>query len=130
MSVLDVLHLFALVGIPTGMLAGLVLGLPANRAEGLGGYAGLRRRAARLGHVAAVMLPLIGGFYALSFTVRHPGVDAPLLASLLFMGGAALLVLTLFLAAWRPLVRYVLPVPATAVLLGAGLFAVSLGGTP
>ena len=44
------------------VILGLVLGLPANKERGWGGYSGLRRRCARLGHIAGVMLPLIGGF--------------------------------------------------------------------
>jgi len=127
-SVLDILFSFAVAGLPVGMVLGLVLGLPANREDGgaLGGYAGLPRRAARLGHVAAIMLPLIAGFYALAFSVRLPGRDVPLLASSLWMGGAVGLVLTLFLTVRFPKVRYVLPLPATALVVAAGLFAFNL----
>jgi len=125
-SDLDILFAFALVGLPVGMILGLVLGLPANREEGLGGYAGLPRRAARLGHVAAIMLPLIAGFYALAFSVRLPGRDVPPWASSLWMGGAVGLVLTLFLTVRFPKARYVLPLPATALVVAAALFALAL----
>ena len=62
MSVLDLLRTYALLGIPVGLGLGLALGLVANRDDGWGGYGSFRRRAARLGHVAAVMLPLLAGY--------------------------------------------------------------------
>jgi len=72
MSVLEMLPAYALLGIPLGLGIGLALGLVANRDDGWGGYGSFRRRSARLGHIAAVMLPLLAGFYALS--VRPDGL--------------------------------------------------------
>ncbi len=125
MSVLDFLPLYALVGIPAGLLLGLGLGLVARREDGWGGYGSFTRRSARLGHVASIALPLLAGFYALALEA-WPG--DPLLASWgagLWMGGGVALVLVLFLTAWRHRFRFVLPLPALALVSGAALIAVS-----
>ena len=88
MSVYAWLKAFALVGVPAGLLLGLALGLVANRQDGWGGYGSLRRRAARLGHVAAVALPLLAGFYAVASGIFQVARIMP--TSVL---GAALIVL-------------------------------------
>jgi NhaP-type Na+/H+ or K+/H+ antiporter len=117
---------YALVGLPCGLVLGLALGLVARRERGWGGYGSFRRRAARLGHVAAVMLPLIGGFYALALG-PHPG-DLAQWAARLWIAGGVLLPVVLFLAAWRPRFQLLLPAPATALTLGsAGLALAYLG---
>jgi hypothetical protein len=124
MSSQELLRTFALAGIPVGLVLGLALGPVANRDAGWGGYASLRRRAARLGHVAAVMLPLLGGFYGSTLS----GTAAPALAlaaGWAWVAGSALLVLVLFATAWRPAWRYALPVPASSLVLAAALFAVA-----
>jgi len=129
-TVSDALFTYAFLGLPAGLLLGLGLGLVArNGADGWGGYASFRRRAARLGHVSVVMLPLIAGFYALA--LQHwlpPGEPTPLLAwwaAWLWIGGGSLLPVTLFLAAWRPRLQLTLPVPATALTAGAAAFALA-----
>ena len=125
-SVLGPLLRYAVIGLPLGLLSGLLLGLVANRSDGWGGYGSLRRRAARLGHIAAVMLPLIAGVYAL--LGRAGGVD-PLLAGWavpLWIAGGWSLVGVLFLTAWRPALRYLLALPATALTSASVLFAMAL----
>jgi hypothetical protein len=122
---------YALIGLPVGLLSGLLLGVVANRERGThdaGGwrsYASFRRRAVRLGHVAAIMLPLLGGFYALALGTW--GADSSVLpwAAGLWIVGGALLVSVLIVTAWFPLVRYVLPLPALALTTAAVLFALA-----
>ena len=100
-----------------GLILGLALGLVARREDGWGGYGSFRRRAARLGHIAAVMLPLIGGFYALAL----PATDGALVrwgAGLWVLGGVGLPIV-LFAAAFLPRLRFALPVPASACVVGA-----------
>ena len=126
MSVLSPLVTYALVGLPVGLLTGMLLGPIANRVGGMGGYDSLRRRAARLGHVAAVMLPLIAGFYALAFQAWGlPNALVAWAAPLWVYGGIAL-VAVLFGTAWRPRVRYLLPLPATALTTAAILLALGI----
>ncbi|MHC5011696.1 MAG: hypothetical protein ACYTG6_12245 [Planctomycetota bacterium] len=126
MSVLDTLSGFALAGLPVGLFLGMALGPVAHRPDGGGGYASLSRRAARLGHVASVMLPLIAGFYALA--AGAGSWDAALLAWAvpLWIGGAVVLVAVLFATAFRPGLRVVLPVPATALAAASVLFALGI----
>jgi len=125
MSVLEWMKTFALAGVPAGLLLGLTLGLVANRREGWGGYGSLRRRAARLGHVAAVALPLLAGFYALAGGAWPHDPSLYAWGARLWIGGATLLVAVLFLTAAVPCVRYALPIPALAVTGGAAAFALS-----
>jgi hypothetical protein len=127
-SVSDLLIAYAVLGIPVGLLAGLGLGLVARREEGWGGYGSFRRRAARLGHVAAVMLPVVAGFYGLA--LRAVPVEEPLsrVATWLWVIGSPSLAVALFAAAWRPRLVAALPAPALAVVAGASCFALALAG--
>ena len=126
MSATDALLHFAALGIPVGLMAGMGLSLVAQHDGGWGGYGSFRRRAARLGHVAAVMLPLMAGFYAL--VLQDFGNDPTWAGwgAWLWIAGGATLSLTLFGAAWRRALRWLLPIPATAVVAGAICLAVSL----
>jgi hypothetical protein len=125
MTPADALLTYALLGLPGGLVFGLVLGLVARRESGWGGYGSFRRRAARLAHVAAVMLPLIGGFYALVLDGHAASVEAAWLGVRLWIAGGVALPLVLVAAAWRPRVQLALPVPACAVVGGALAFALA-----
>lgn len=123
MNPLEALRTYALLGIPAGLGVGLALGLVARHEGGWGGYASFRRRAARLGHVAAVMLPVIGGAYA-TWLGGRPVAAGPLAwAAGLWIVGGPLLALALFVAAWRPSWRAAMVVPAVALTTASVLFA-------
>ena len=125
MDVVGALRAYAFLGIPVGLATGLALGLVARREGGWGGYASFRRRAARLGHICAVMLPVIAGGFSL---LLESGGFAPAAASwgaVLWIGGGIALALALFAAAWRPRLALLLPLPATAVVAASVAFAVS-----
>lgn len=125
MAPADALTTYAVLGLPAGLLLGLALGLVARREGGWGGYGSFRRRAARLAHVAAVMLPLIAGFYALVLGTRPAGLEMAWLGVWLWIAGGLGLPLVLVAAAWRPRLQLALPAPATAVLGGAVAFALA-----
>jgi hypothetical protein len=125
-SVLAPLVRFAAVGIAVGLVGGLPLGIIANRSGALGGYGSLRRRALRLGHVATIMLPLMAGFYALAGTTWGVSQALARWAVPLWISGACLLEAVLIGTAWRPRIRYLLPLPATALTAAALLFAMAL----
>ena len=128
MRPLELLTAYAFWGLPLGLVSGLCLGLVAQRDDGWGGYGSFRRRAARLGHVALVMLPVLAGVYALLLDGRAAS-PAPLAwATGLWVLGAPALCVVLFLAAWRPALRYVLPVPALALTAASILFACAYAG--
>lgn len=127
MSVHELLRAYALLGLPAGLLAGLALSLPAWRDGALGGYASFPRRALRLAHVAAVMLPVIAGVWCcLLRPDETPAVRAA--ARLWIAGGIALPLALAASAARRPLAPYVLPVPALALVAASVLFAVPFPG--
>jgi hypothetical protein len=126
MSFLDWLRSFALLGLPVGLVLGLWIGWAIRAEADAGGYASFRRRALRLGHVAAVMLPLIGGFYALLWHAFGGRAEPePWLGAAWALGGLALVVV-LFLAAWRPALRVLLPLPALVLTAASALFALRL----
>lgn len=129
MSVHYTLAAFALWGIPVGLTLGLALGLIARSEGGMGGYASFRRRAARLGHVAAVMLPALGGLYSLLLrAVSAPASGLAEAGACLWISGGIALPLCLFAAAWRPGLTILIPLPALAVLAGA--VALAAAGLP
>lgn len=132
MSVSDLLLGHAILGLPLGLLSGLVLGPVARRKDGWGGYGALARRAARLGHVAAVALPLVSGFYGL-LVRTHPGAQGlPAWVAWLWVGSAALLATALWVGAARVrLLPWLVTPPALGLLAGgvafAGVLAPALG---
>lgn len=128
MRPLELLTAYAFWGLPLGLVSGLCLGLVAQREGGWGGYASFRRRAARLGHVALVMLPVIAGVYALLLGERPVSTGPLAWAVGLWIPGSFALCATLFLAAWRPALRYALPLPALALSAAAILFACAYAG--
>jgi hypothetical protein len=125
MTPADVLLTYAVLGVPVGLVSGLGLGLVARHEAGWGGYGSFARRATRLAHVAAVMLPVIAGFYALLLGMQSAPRPVAWLGVRLWIAGGLGLPLVLALAAWRPRWRFVLPVPALAVVGGALAFAVT-----
>lgn len=133
MSVQEALRTYALAGVPAGLLLGLLLGLVARREDGWGGYASFPRRAARLGHVAAVMLPALAGLYAVLLGSGGDGrSDAACAESVcaawgagLWIAGGVLLPASLFVVARRPALAPAVSVPALVVTAGAVCLAVA-----
>ena len=101
-----------------GFLFGMVLGLRAEGEQWLGGYASLTRRYLRLAHVAFIALSLINVVYGEALgTVDLPN-HFKNVGSVLMIFGAAGVPLACISAAFFRKTRYVLPVPAMAVLIG------------
>lgn len=126
MHAVEALRAYALLGLPVGLVTGLVLALPAKDEAAWGGYGSFRRRAARLGHVCAVMLPVIAGVVSALFAqageARVLEASAATGARLWIAGGIAL-ALALFATAWRPRLRFLLPAPALCVVAGSVFLA-------
>lgn len=125
MTPIDALRTYALVGLPVGLFLGMALAAVARHEDGWGGYGSFRRRAARLGHICAVMIPVIAGAYATWLDGHAAPAAALSLASGLWIAGGIALCASLFVAAWRPALRAVLVLPAATVVAGAVLFAVA-----
>lgn len=124
------LRWYLFVGLPLGLLTGGALSLVAASPTGWGGYGSESRRAARLGHVATVMLPALGALYELQL---RSAAELPAWTSTvawLWIAGGVSLCLSLFLTAARPSWKAVLVLPATVVIVAAcGLGAAAvLGG--
>jgi hypothetical protein len=128
MSVQTLLRAYFLAGLPVGLLAGMALGLLARSEDpptdaGWTGYSSFERRAVRLAHVAAVMLPALAAVYASALDALPHDATLATWAAALWISGGAVLPIALAAAAWRrPLTPFV-PVPALAVSAGAVLFA-------
>lgn len=121
-SVYKALRAYAAVGIPCGLVFGLALGLVARKESGWGGYGSFTRRAVRLSHVAAVMLPALAAVYA-SLVGADATDAAALWGTRLWIAGGPLLVLSLALAGFRPRLAPVVALPAIACTAASVCFA-------
>ncbi|HZP25867.1 MAG TPA: hypothetical protein VFB90_02350 [Dehalococcoidia bacterium] len=110
-----------------GFLSGALMGLRFARAEWLGGYASLRRRLVRLGHIAFTALGFVNIGFALSLQAVPIGAPWREIASLSFIVGAGAMPLVCFLAAWRDQLRALFPVPVISLLLGVVSLLVGWG---
>ena len=128
MSVHEALRGYAFVGIPAGLLLGLVLGLVARREDGWGGYSSFARRAVRLAHVAAVMVPALGGVYALLLPETAAAAGAAVWGTRLWIAGGTALPLALVVAAFRPRLTPLVAPPALSLVAAAGAFAMAWFG--
>src|SRR5438132_4014557 len=99
-----------------GATSGATIGLFFHRDEWMGGYASLRRRMIRLGHIAFFGLGIINVLFALSVTaVPVP----PLCAGIASAGFRVSLVpmpASCFLMAWRKPFWRLFPIPVAAGL--------------
>lgn len=98
----------------TAFLIGAILGLFFHREDFLGGYASLRRRLLRLGHIALAALGMINVLYSLSSTASEP---ANRFASLGFIIGGVTMPAVCFLTAWRIGFRHLFFIPVSALLI-------------
>ena len=102
--------------VASAFATGAMVGLFFHREEFLGGYASLRRRLVRLGHIAQAAL----GMMNVLFSVSTPNTDsmAVRVASWGFIVGGLTMPLVCFLAAWKPLFRHLFFVPVVALFIG------------
>jgi hypothetical protein len=114
-------------GLPLGLLLGAALGPIAARDGGWGGYGSFRRRATRLAHVAAVMLPALAGLYAVALPAAALATPAAHAAAWLWSAGLLALPAALLVAAPRPrLAPWLVPAPAACLIAASAAFAFSL----
>lgn len=121
-----------LVLLPLGLLAGLAMSLYAFQPlvtppAGLDRYDDLPRRLLRLGHIAAIMLPLINIVVGPWIDRLALGRRARGLTSGLLLFGAAALPAALWIQAFRPEL-HLAALPAVAFTAGASILA--LGALP
>lgn len=112
-------------GMVAGALLGMTFGLWAESAEWAGGYAGFRRRALRLAHIAAFALGIINVLYGLCGSALA-NLPAPWLGQtgrVTMLLGAVLMPLVCLAVAWRRSLKYLFPIPATCLLTAVSLQA-------
>jgi hypothetical protein len=104
-----------------GFVSGMLLGLGFHRDEFLGGYASLRRRMLRLGHIALVALGALNVLFAQSAPRMklEPGVFV--LASNAWIAGGIAMPLCCALMAWRAGFRLLFALPVVCLILAASL---------
>lgn len=108
-----------------GFAAGAVIGLGFHHEAFLGGYASLRRRMVRLGHIALAALGMMNVIFALS-PWPEPGSAAAITASYAFAIGGISMPAACFLTAWRERFRHAFVVPVTALFVA--VICTYLGG--
>lgn len=109
-----------------GFISGMILGLRAEREQWLGGYASLTRRYLRLAHVAFVALSIINILYGKELgTINLPN-HLKVIGSALMIFGAVGVPLACISAALVRKTKYLLPVPAMAVLTGVVILLIGL----
>ncbi len=104
-----------------GFVSGMVLGLFFHGENWLGGYASLKRRMYRLGHISFFGLGVVNFIFAL--TVQNLSSVGPLasLASLAFIVGAITMPLCCVVMAHFPKAHLIFAVPVISLIAGGSL---------
>jgi len=109
-----------------GFLSGMILGIRSEGEQWLGGYASLKRRYLRLAHVAFVALSIINILYGKELGTIDLSNHLKNIGSALMIFGAAGVPLACISAAFVKKTRYLLPIPAFAVLIGVIILLIGL----
>ena len=113
----DINAISAWLCIAAGVVAGAIGGLFFHDERWLGGYGAWRRRMVRLGHIAFFGIGLLNLAYALTIRGLHWPAPPWQVAWALAAAGT-LMPGTCYLAAWRPPLRHLFPIPVACVLAG------------
>ncbi len=104
-----------------GFLSGMVLGLFFHRENWLGGYATLRRRMYRLGHISLFGLGAVNLlFWLTANTIAWSGFACSV-ASTAFVIGAVAMPICCVVMAHFPKLHLIFAVPVLSLLAGGGL---------
>jgi hypothetical protein len=109
-----------------GFVSGMILGLRADKGNWLGGYASLTRRYLRLAHVAFIALSIINILYGKELESLSLSNNIKNIGSALMILGAVGIPLACISAAFFRRTKYLLPLPASAVLIGAVILVIGL----
>ena len=96
-------------------VSGAIIGLRFHREDFLGGYASLRRRILRLGHVALAALGLFNVVFSIC-PLPAPGTAIASIAGWGFIVGGITMPVVCFLTAWQARFRHLFCVPVLALL--------------
>ena len=107
-----------------GALTGAGIGLFFHKDQWLGGYASLRRRMVRLGHISFFGIGILNVLFAISIDTLPIPPQHARIGSFGLVEAAVMMPLACFLTAWRPAFRFLFPIPVAGVVAGIGaLFA-------
>jgi hypothetical protein len=101
-----------------GALSGAGIGLFFHNDHWLGGYATLRRRMVRLGHISFFGIGILNVLFAMSLVALPVPVLHARVGSIGLLVAAVMMPLSCFLTAWRTPSRFLFPIPVAGVLLG------------
>jgi len=104
-------------GILLGCVAGSALGFFFEDENWLGGYGSWRRRLLRLGHISFLGIGLLN----LAFGLTFKNLDAPLIASWMFIASLASMPLVCVLSAWRKSSTVFFFIPVVSLIAGTAI---------
>ncbi len=111
-----------------GFCSGAVLGVGFKDDSWLGGYSSLRRRMARLAHIACCALGGLNVVFASSVRGLQGADSVSTAASIAFILGGAAMPVACLLYAWRQQLYPAFFVPVCSLLFGAGAIIYGLCG--
>jgi hypothetical protein len=109
-----------------GFISGMVLGLWAEGEKWLGGYASVTRRYLRLAHVAFIALSIINILYGRELGSIAMPIHIKNVGSGLMIFGAAGVPIACISAAFYRKAKYLIPIPALAVLTGTVILVIGM----
>jgi len=110
-----------------GFITGMILGMFFHGENWLGGYASLKRRMYRLGHISFFGLGVLNLLFCL--TVRNFSLTGPLIhgASLAFIVGAIAMPVCCIIMAHFPKAHLIFSVPVVSLITGGILVLLAVG---
>lgn len=108
-------------GILLGFLSGMVQGMFFHRENWLGGYASLKRRMYRLGHISFFGLGAVNLFFWLTATSSNLSSGIASIVSWAFIVGAVTMPLCCVVMAHFPKLHLIFAVPVISLIAGGAL---------
>ncbi len=113
--------LLAWLWILLGFVSGMVLGMFFHGEKWLGGYASLKRRMYRLGHISFFGLGVVNFIFAVTLQNVAIAGQSAVVASWAFVIGALTMPLCCVIMAHFPKAHLIFAVPVVALILGGAL---------
>jgi len=129
-SIAQINLIFAWIWILLGFLSGMVLGMFFHGEKWLGGYASLKRRMYRLGHISFFGLGVVNFIFAMTLQSSSLAGQLAVMASWTFIIGALTMPLCCVVMAHFPKAHLIFAVPVVSLIVGGVLTLVLLGEEP
>ena len=118
--------IFGWVWMCLGFILGMTMGIWAEGKGWLGGYGSVTRRYLRLGHIAFIALSIINILYGKELALVDLSDNMKNIGSFLMIFGAVGVPVTCVSAAFIRKIKYFLPLPASAILIGTIILIIGL----